>query len=99
MPVVNFHIVWPDGTEARCYSPSQVIKEHLQAGQTYLLPEFMQRARTGLQQASERVRAKYGYACSAAQDQLDVLEQAALKYDGQAQASVTVTRLIMDDIY
>lgn len=75
MPEVYFRVRWPSGTEESCYSPSTVILEHLEAGRSYPVREFVQRARTALELASERVRARYGYACSSALDQLQVLEE------------------------
>jgi uncharacterized repeat protein (TIGR04042 family) len=63
MPEVIFHIRWPDGTEERCYSPSTIIHDHLTAGASYPLPDFVARARAGLNAASGRVAARYGFAC------------------------------------
>ncbi|HSS40551.1 MAG TPA: MSMEG_0570 family nitrogen starvation response protein, partial [Polyangia bacterium] len=63
MPAMHFVVRWPDGGETRCYSPSLIVREYLQVGGTYTLPEFMQRSRTMLNIGSERVRAKFGYAC------------------------------------
>ena len=70
MPEMRFHIRWPDGTLARCYSPSLVIKEHLAPGQSYPLADFLARSRTALVIASDRVKARYGHACSLALGQL-----------------------------
>lgn len=80
MPEVIFHIRWPDGTEERCYSPSTIIHQHLSAGQSYPLDDFVARARAGLIEASDRVAAKYGFACSSAMDQLAQIEAAARRY-------------------
>lgn len=77
MPEVRFTIRWPDGHEESCYSPSTAIGRHLQAGASYPLPDFLMRARAGLNEASARVAAKYGFACSSAVDQLDRIEQRA----------------------
>lgn len=77
MPEVHFTIRWPDGSVERCYAPSTVLRDHLAAGARYPLPEFLARARAGLTAASERVAAKYGFACSAALDQLATLEARA----------------------
>lgn len=77
MPEVRFTIRWPDGTEEDCYSPSTVIHQHLSAGASYPLPEFLDRARAALTQASDRVAARYGFACSAAADQLSRIETRA----------------------
>jgi uncharacterized repeat protein (TIGR04042 family) len=72
---MHFSIRWPDGAEMRCYSPSLVVREYLEVGRAYPLPEFLERSRTMLHIGSERVRAKYGFACSAAMDQLASIEE------------------------
>lgn len=77
MPEMHFHIRWPDGHESDCYSPSLVVREHLQVGTSYPLPEFVHRVHTALHIASDRVRAKYGFACSMALDQLAAIEARA----------------------
>ncbi|MGJ7614545.1 MULTISPECIES: MSMEG_0570 family nitrogen starvation response protein [unclassified Variovorax] len=93
MPVTHFQVRWPDDSETRCYSPSSVVREHLVAGQRYALAEFLQRAREALGIASERVRARYGFACSQAMDQLAEIEHIAARFAppaGGADAEVTV---------
>ena len=75
MPEMHFRIRWPDGAEMRCYSPSLVVRDYLEVGRTYPLQDFLERSRTMLQIGSERVRAKYGFACSAAMDQLATIEE------------------------
>lgn len=91
MPAMHFTVRWPDGRDQRCYSPSLVIKDYFEPGADYALPEFMRRAREALHIASERVRAKYGYACSMAMDQLARIEAAAAPYEAAAGARVAVT--------
>ena len=81
MPAMHFHLRWPDGSDTRCYSPSLVIKDYFQPGQAYPLPVFMHQVREALNIASERVRAKFGFACSAAMDQLAELEMLARRFD------------------
>lgn len=85
MPEVRFTIRWPDGSEESCYSPSTAILRHLDAGCVYPLAEFLERARAGLNEASDRVAAKYGFACSSALDQLGRIETVAAsqRTDGQ----------------
>ncbi|MBY0259451.1 MSMEG_0570 family nitrogen starvation response protein [Methylobacterium sp.] len=78
MPEMRFHVRWPDGRREACYSPSLVIKDYLAPGETYPLDDFVAKARTALTIASERVREKYGFACSSALDQLQRIEAAAL---------------------
>jgi uncharacterized repeat protein (TIGR04042 family) len=77
----------------RCYSPSLVVREYLEVGRAYPLPDFMQRSRTMLHIGSERVRAKYGYACSAAMDQLHELEERAAAFTPVAEVTVTAFEL------
>jgi uncharacterized repeat protein (TIGR04042 family) len=77
MPEMHFRVEWPNGQVDRCYSPSYVIEEHLTAGETYPVDDFVSRVRAALQIASERVMARYGFACSSALDQLRVIEETA----------------------
>lgn len=77
MPEMHFDIHWPDGTRSCCYSPSSVIERYFAPGQRYSLEEFLRRAREALTIASERVRDKYGYYCTAAAAQLDDIEASA----------------------
>lgn len=88
MPAMHFHLRWPDRSETRCYSPSLVIKDYLVPGSSYPLPEFLARSREALHIASERVRAKFGYACSMAMDQLAQIEATAERFDAQAEVEV-----------
>ncbi len=77
MPEMRFDIVWPDGTPARCYSPSLVVKEHLSPGTAYPLNEFVARAAAALDIASDRVRVKFGMPCSRAIAQKAAIERQA----------------------
>ena len=88
MPAMHFTVRWPDATETRCYSPSLVIKDYFAPGTRYPLPDFMASAREALHIASERVRAKYGFACSAAMDQLADLEQLAARWGDDPQQHI-----------
>ncbi len=90
MPEMHFSIRWPDGTPERCYSPSLVIKDFFSPGQTYLVDDFVARSRAALNIASERVKAKYGFACSSAMDQLSRIEAAAKGFAHLPGASVSV---------
>ncbi len=90
MPEMHFRVRWPDGSEERCYSPSLVIHDYFQPGAAYPLPEFVRRSREALQIASERVRAKYGFACSSALDQLARIEERAAGFPPTDAAAVHV---------
>ncbi|WP_277189248.1 MSMEG_0570 family nitrogen starvation response protein [Caballeronia sp. BR00000012568055] len=94
MPVMHFHIRWPDGVEADCYSPSTVVGEYFEAGTRYPLDDFVARSREALNIGSERVREKYGFACSAAMDQLARIEQDASRFAHEHDAHVTVIELV-----
>ena len=77
MPEMHFHVRWPDGRREACYSPSLVIKEHFEPGASYALDDFVSRSRTALNIASERVRERYGFACTSALSQLARIENEA----------------------
>lgn len=90
MPEMRFHVRWPDGSTSACYSPSLIIGEYFRPGRVYPLAEFLQRSRAALQQASARVRAKYGVPCLRALKQLVEIEQRAVCFAGAVDAEVTV---------
>ena len=77
MPEMHFRVEWPNGHVDRCYSPSYVVEEHLTVGEAYTVADFVARARAALEIGSERVQAKYGFACSSALDQLRTIEDTA----------------------
>lgn len=77
MPEVHFEVRWPSGATRNYYSPSTVVHEHLKAGASYDVADFLARTQVAMNAASERVRAKYGYACSSAMDKLAQIREAA----------------------
>jgi uncharacterized repeat protein (TIGR04042 family) len=81
MPEMHFSVRWPDNSTSECYSPSLVIKDYLEVGKSYPLPEFVDRSRTALNIASARVQQKFGYMCSSAMDQLSQIERSASHFD------------------
>ncbi|MEH3066975.1 MAG: MSMEG_0570 family nitrogen starvation response protein [Aeromicrobium erythreum] len=64
MPEMTFTVRWPDGDVEHCYSPSLVVHDHLQAGHRYTVQDFVDRSTAALTIASERVRVRYGFACT-----------------------------------
>ncbi|MBF2025747.1 MAG: MSMEG_0570 family nitrogen starvation response protein [Oscillatoriales cyanobacterium C42_A2020_001] len=80
MPEINFKIQWPDGTQEVCYSPSLVVKDYFTPNSNYSLNDFLERSRTALQIASDRVEAKYGMPCGMALKQLARIEATAARY-------------------
>ncbi|HWO14618.1 MAG TPA: MSMEG_0570 family nitrogen starvation response protein, partial [Polyangiaceae bacterium] len=70
MPEMHFKVQWPNGHVEDCYSPSWIIEEYLTVGDDYSVGDFVERVGVALNIASDRVRQKYGFACSSALDQL-----------------------------
>ena len=69
MTETTFRIRWPDGQIENCYSPSTVVHEHLAAGETYRLDDFLARSQRALDAAALRVKQKYGFRCGNADAQ------------------------------
>ncbi|AFW02730.1 hypothetical protein B932_3185 [Gluconobacter oxydans H24] len=87
---MTFRVRWPDGKETDCYSPSLVIKDHFAAGQDYPIREFLEKADTALTEASDRVRARYGFPCSRALGQLQTIRQTCASFFNRPDAQVRV---------
>ncbi|MEM1109515.1 MAG: MSMEG_0570 family nitrogen starvation response protein [Planctomycetota bacterium] len=77
MPETTLKIQWPDRTEANYYSPSTVIHEYFKTGESYPVEEFLQLSRRAYQEASDRVQAKFGMACTGASSSLAQIESDA----------------------
>jgi uncharacterized repeat protein (TIGR04042 family) len=92
MPEMHFTVDWPGGERATYYSPSYVIEDELTPGAEYPVSEFLERVSRALNEASERVRARYGFACSAALDELGKIEAAA--YAATRRASEERVRVV-----
>jgi uncharacterized repeat protein (TIGR04042 family) len=75
MPQIVFTIQLPDGLTKECYSPSTVVRNHFRQGEEMSVAEFLARSRKAFPAASERVRAKFGFACSSAAAQLADIEE------------------------
>ncbi|WPO98350.1 MSMEG_0570 family nitrogen starvation response protein [Pseudomonas sp. HR96] len=88
MPAVTVHLRWPDGQHSSAYSPSTAILDHLQAGHSYPLGDFMSRAERGLNAASERVKVVKGFYCSSAMDSLAGLRMQARSLPEDARVEV-----------
>jgi uncharacterized repeat protein (TIGR04042 family) len=96
MPEIRFQIQWPDGSQELCYSPSLIVKEYFTPAQLYTLEDFVERSRTALMIASDRVQAKYGMPCTLALAQLQKIEQQVAHYQQTelANAQVKVLRFV-----
>ena len=88
MPEMTFTVRWPDGQVQECYSPSLVMHDHLVVGQHYTVDEFTSRATTALGEAAERVRAKFGFACTSAAASADDIIRTAQHHEPDASAEV-----------
>lgn len=66
MPETPFTVELPNGDTHRCYSPSSIVLEYFTLGETLPAEEFLEKARKALDEASSRVQAKFGFACSGA---------------------------------
>lgn len=90
MPEIRFQIRWSDGTQDSCYSPSLIVKEYLRPNTDYALEDFVERSRTALNIASDRVEAKYGRPCGLALGQLQDIEEKSKQYRHLPDAKVRV---------
>lgn len=89
MPEMRFRVRWPDESVSSCYSPSLVVKKFLAVGESYPVDDFVRRSREALEIASERVRQKFGFHCTAAASQVEEIERAAARFaDGGGNVTV-----------
>jgi uncharacterized repeat protein (TIGR04042 family) len=84
MPEVLFTIQLPDGITKECYSPSTVVLNHFRQGEELSVGEFLARSKEAFAAAGERVRARFGFACSSAAAQLAEIERWACAYPSDA---------------
>ncbi|MBD5778042.1 MSMEG_0570 family nitrogen starvation response protein [Pelagicoccus sp. NFK12] len=75
MPETPFTVELPDGSVRDCYSPSSVVREYFTRGETLTVEEFVSKSRIALNEASSRVEAKFGFACSGAMSSLANIER------------------------
>ena len=94
MPEMRFQLLWPDGSETLCYSPSLVVAEHLAEGACYGVADFLGRVGTALRIASDRVQQKYGMPCARALLQLAQINARAEAFASLEHATVTVVRFL-----
>jgi uncharacterized repeat protein (TIGR04042 family) len=94
MPEMWFEVRWPDGSSETCYSPSLVIKDYFREGQAYAVADFLERSRTALQIASDRVKAKYGRPCGLALGQLSAIETTVARFERVPDATVFCERFL-----
>ena len=81
MPEVRFQLEWPDGQSSTLYSPSTVIFDYFKPGDSLLVSELEERGVEALRAASERVRARYGFACTRTNEEESRLCQWVSRYN------------------
>ncbi len=84
MPEVLLTLEWPDGNTSELYSPSTVILQRLRPGQSLPVSALRTEAINALEEASERVRARYGFACTRTDEERRKLETTAAGFDDTA---------------
>ena len=94
MPEIRFQVQWPDGSQDVCYSPSLIVQDYFEPGVAYDLKEFVERSRTALKVASDRVNAKYGAPCGLALGQLRSIETRAIQYQDLDDPKVRLIQFI-----
>ncbi|MFO7628560.1 MAG: MSMEG_0570 family nitrogen starvation response protein [Prochlorococcaceae cyanobacterium] len=89
MPEVVLQLCWPDGEASSFYSPSTVIYDFFKPGDTLSIAELEQKGLAALEEASERVRARYGFACSRTDEEALKLKLKIAKYGAGEQVHVS----------
>lgn len=89
MPEVRLQLEWPDGQTSEFYSPSTVVLDHLRPGDALSVAELERVGVRALQEASERVRARYGFACTRTDEEERRLRQRLSGYASEATVRVT----------
>jgi uncharacterized repeat protein (TIGR04042 family) len=80
MPEVLLELHWPDGEASRFYSPSTIVYEFLKPGETLTIAQLEQKGLAALREASERVRARYGFACTRTDEEASKLIKRLARY-------------------
>jgi len=97
MPEIRFVVRWPDESVTSCYSPSLVVCDFLEVGASYAVPDFVERSHKALATASDRVREKYGFACSLAAAEMARIDRIAAGYAEHPDGVVTIEAFEPED--
>jgi len=89
MPEVVLQLCWPDGDASSFYSPSTVIYDFFKPGDTLSIAELEQKAFAALEEASERVRARYGFACTRTNEEAGKLRRKIAKYSASEKVRIS----------
>ncbi len=90
MPEMFFKIRWPDATVTDHYSPSLIIRDYFNVGEELDIAAFIEKSRIALAIASDRVKAKYGFACTRAHSTLATIEHRARPFIATPDARITI---------
>lgn len=74
MPETSLTVRWPDGQTRSYYSPSTCVHTHFSPGDTHTVDSFLRASRLAWNEASDRVAAKFGFACTGAASSLAEIE-------------------------
>jgi uncharacterized repeat protein (TIGR04042 family) len=89
MPEVHFTIRWPDENVTTHYSPSTIVHNYFQSDDSLTVEELVDKSVKALEHASNRVRERYGYACTRASESCDTILALSQKYDTQDKVTVS----------
>ena len=88
MPVTYVHIEWPDHTIDQVYSPSRVIRKYFKPGEDLSIAMFSATCTKALNEASERVRQKFGMTCTAAMAESHRINTLCDAYDNSKKVKI-----------
>ena len=89
MPEVVLQLCWPDGDASSFYSPSTVIYDFFKPGDTLSIAELEQKALAALQQASQRVRTRYDFACTRTDEEAVKLKKKIANYSASENVRIS----------
>ncbi len=88
MPITYVHIEWPDKQKDQIYSPSSVIENYFKIGDSITVNDFLKKNNEALAEASERVRKKFGYACTSAQAESHRIKEKSDEYESSKKVKI-----------
>lgn len=88
MPITYVHIEWPDRQKDQIYSPSSVIENYFNIGETITINDLLTKSNEALAEASERVRKKFGYACTSAQAESHRIKEKSDEYEASKKVKI-----------
>lgn len=81
MPITYMNIEWPNKKDDQVYSPSSIIKTFFKPQEQLTVKQFKETCTQSLEEASERVRQKFGYACTSAMAEAKRISALCETYD------------------